>query len=68
MTKELDIPREEYSSMFWKFLGKKANVLGRMRGAANATGLLMSNPRQIGNFQGNNIDLEAESTDGQLRN
>jgi hypothetical protein len=68
MTKELDIPREEYSSMFWKFLGKKANVLGRMRGAANATGLLMSNPRQIGNFRGNNIDLEAESTDGQLRN
>ena len=46
-TPELEIPKEEYQAMFWKFLDKKAEVAGRVRGAANATGLIMSSPRRM---------------------
>ena len=61
MTEDLDISREEYSATFWKFLNKRADVGGRMRGAANATGLLMSNPKQTGNFRSNRIDPPIET-------
>ena len=46
-TSELEIPKEEYQAMFWKFLDKKAEVAGRVRGATNATGLIMNSPRRM---------------------
>ena len=64
MTRELEISRDDYSTIFWKFLDKKAEVGGRMRGAASATGLLMNNPRQTGNFRSNKIDPPTELNDG----
>ena len=60
MTKELEISKEDYSAIFWKFLDKKADVGGRMRGAASATGLLMGAPKQTGNFRSNMIDPPTE--------
>ena len=65
MTRELEISREDFSTTFWKFLDKKADVGGRMRGAASATGLLMNNPRPSGNFRSNRIDPPTELNDGQ---
>ena len=61
---ELEISREEYSSIFWKFLDKRAAIGGRMRGAASATGLLMNNQRQTGNFRSNKIDPPVEVPGG----
>ena len=65
MTKELEISKEDYSAIFWKFLDKKADVGGRMRGAASATGLLMGTPRQTGNFRSNRIDPPTEFDNAQ---
>jgi hypothetical protein len=65
MTKELEITKEDYSAIFWKFLDKKADVGGRMRGAASATGLLMNAPRPTGNFRSNTINPPTELVNGQ---
>ena len=58
---ELEIPKGDYLSMFWKFLDKKAEVMGRMRGAANATGLLMNFPKRTGAIRSNQINAGPSS-------
>ena len=63
---ELEIPKDDYLAMFWKFLGKKAEVMGRMRGAANATGLLMNIPRRTAAIRSNQINPAPSSSAGQF--
>ena len=55
-TPDLEIPNEEYATIFWNFLETKAEVARAMRAQSRPTGLLMTKPNYVGNFRSNRID------------
>ena len=64
---DLEIPDDEYCTIFWNFLETRAEISRKMKAQTNITGPLGGDPRQAVTFRSNRIEQTREYESGERK-